>query len=105
MLDITALVELDADQVKRLSQASQEKAAAFVDVRQALADRFAGQSRITLGALLDFVDGQITEYTAASDPNYWSKSARQAAAAPAPAEVQTEKAPTKGRAVKDQPQA
>jgi hypothetical protein len=100
MLDMTKLVELSADQITQLTEASAAKADAYAEARQGIAARFDGQSRISLGTLLEYLDKAETDYRAGADPSYWQRKDAEPATKPEPAA-----APTKGRAVKDAPQA
>lgn len=104
MLDMTKLVDLSADQIKALTEASAAKADAYREARQGIAARFNGQSRISLGTLLEYLDKAAADYQEGTDPAYWQRKD------PAPVDVQVP-APAKaagkvaGRAVKDAPQA
>lgn len=100
MLDMTKLVDLSADQVKQLTEASAAKADAYREARVGIAARFDGQSRISLGTLLEYLDKAEADYREGSDPAYWQRKDEAPATKPEPAA-----APTKGRAVKDAPQA
>ena len=102
MLDVTKLVDLSPEQLKSLTEASAAKADAYREARAGIAARFNGQSRISLGTLLEYLDQEATEYQKGTDPAYWQRKD--------PAPVDVDPAPAKaakatGRPVKDQPQA
>lgn len=99
MLDMTKLVDLSAEQITQLTEASAAKADAYHEARVGIAARFDGQSRISLGTLLEYLDKAESDYRAGADPAYWQRKDE------APAKREPAAATTKGRAVKDAPQA
>jgi hypothetical protein len=79
MLDVRNLVPMDNDQAVKLAEASNAKALELKAAHDVIAERFAGQKRISLDTVLKALTDSIAEYTQGADPSYWTN--------PAPAPV------------------
>lgn len=110
MLDVRNLVPMDSAQAVKLAEASNAKAQELKAAHDVIAERFAGQKRISLDTVLKALSDSIAEYTQGADPAYWTAPATVAApeapegpvesteaSVPDPAETPVEDTPKAGR--------
>jgi hypothetical protein len=81
MINVAGLIDLDENTVKALTEASTTKASALREARDFVAQRFAGQSRISYPTLLSALDSQVADYVAAGDASYWTVEGQEKLAA------------------------
>jgi hypothetical protein len=89
MLNIAEMVQLPAETIEQLTSQSKAKADSLSEARNVIADRFAGQKRISLDTVLRALDSQVADYRAGSDAAYWTPEGASQAATQTPSATET----------------